>query len=396
MHNFHKNAPSGCRFSKMVPPQNSTVSTSSKRQKKVPDPVWGSSSDSSESEKGSLVDEVAERDGSNSSSDYEQPNSSDDDTDSDSSQTNRKNIIQNHIDECELSGGESSVSFHDDSDSDSDADDLEMVDLFSDSDDSDEEGGIDPNSQVVHPANWTEEVLVPSSGGKFVRGRTIFPQFLPKMTPGPINIPPATSFAVDYFQLYFDTSLMNEFVINTNIMGAKIFESKKKGPNGSHMGRWSPTSMAELYRLFGVLLHMGIKRLPSIRSYWSNDTRYSDSFVKNCFTRDRFEKLKVALHIINPTEFSLQEQKAKQKEDPFWRVTPLLNVLSSRFRLFFKCNQNIDIDEMCIGFKGRHVARCYNPNKPEKWHLKAFCLNDSATGYLHRFYMYHGMLFIFF
>jgi hypothetical protein len=80
------------------------------------------------------------------------------------------------------------------------------------------------------------------------------------------------------------------------------------------------------------------------------------------FYPDRFEKLKVALHIVNPNEFSLQEQKAKQKEDPFWRVTPLLNVLSSRF---FKCNQNIDIDEMCIGFKGRHVARCYNPNKPE-------------------------------
>jgi hypothetical protein len=396
VHNFHKNAPSGCRFSKKGPPQKSTPSTSSKKKKGAPDPVWGSSSDSSESEDEPQLEEEAEEVVSNSSSSYAQSRSSDDDTDSDSSNTNRKNIIQNHIDECELSGGESSVSFHDDSDFESDVDDLEMVDLFSDSDDSEEEGGIDPNSEGVNPANWTEEGLLPSSGGKFVPGRTIFPKFLPKIAPGPINIPPATSFAVDYFQLYFDSSLMNEFVINTNIMGAKIFESKKKGPNGSHMGRWSPTSMAELYRLFGVLLHMGIKRLPSIRSYWSNDTRYSDPFVKKCFTRDRFEKLKVALHIINPNEFTLQEQKAKQKVDPFWRVTPLLTVLSSRFRRYFKCSQNIDIDEMCIGFKGRHVARCYNPNKPEKWHLKAFCLNDSATGYLHRFYMYHGMLFIFF
>ena len=76
------------------------------------------------------MDEEAEEDVSNSSSSYEQSNSSDDDSDSDSSKTNRKNIIQNHIDECELSGGESSVSFHDDSDFDSDADDLEMVDYF--------------------------------------------------------------------------------------------------------------------------------------------------------------------------------------------------------------------------------------------------------------------------
>ena len=41
---------------------------------------------------------------------------------------------------------------------------------------------------------------------------------------------------------------------------------------------------------------------------------------------------------------------------------------------------------MSIYFKGRHRCRCYNPNKPEKWHFKAFCLNDG--GYLWNFYMY--------
>jgi hypothetical protein len=103
--------------------------------------------------------------------------------------------------------------------------------------------------------------------------------------------------------------------------------------------------------------------------------------------------LKSALHVVNPNDFTIQEQKAKQQEDPFWRVTPFLEHLSLCFRRHFIPYQNIDIDEMCIGFKGRHVARCYNPNKPEKWHLKAFCLNDSKTGYLHRFYMYQGLFF---
>jgi len=360
-----------------------------------PDPVQEPSSDSSESEKGHLVDPESDEDASRSSSEYEDSESPEDEEDSDSSQVNRKNLIQNHIDECELSGGYSSASFHDDSSYESDEGDVLMSDLFSDSEGSEEERDKDPNSQGVNNTNWTEEILVPSSGGKFVPGRTIIPKFLPKKAPGPHNIPPATSFPVDYFHLYFDTSLMNEFVINTNIVGEKLFGSEKKGPNGAYMRRWSPTSMAELYRLFGVLLHMGIKRLPYVRSYWSQDPRYSDFFVKNSFTRDRFEKLKVALHFINPYQFSLPEQKAMQKDDPFWRVTPLLNVLSSRFRRYYHCNQNIDIDEMCIGFKGRHVARCYNPSKPDEWHLKAFCLNDATTGYLHRFYMYHGMFFFF-
>ena len=60
---------------------------------------------------------------------------------------------------------------------------------------------------------------------------------------------------------------------------------------------------------------------------------------------------------------SVEKQKASQKADPFWWVTTFLDHIPRRFMRFFVCHQNIDIDEMCIGFKGRHVARCYNPKK---------------------------------
>ena len=136
-----------------------------------------------------------------------------------------------------------------------------------------------------------------------------------------------------------------------------------------------------------------MKRQPSMRSYWSNEARFTDPFVKRCFTRDRFEMLKKCLHVIEPTAFYPAELKQKQKDDCFWRVSPFLDHLTKMYSRFYVCNQDFDIDEMCIGFKGRHVARCYNPNKPEKWHLKAFCLNDSSTGYLHGFYMYQGLIF---
>ena len=35
-------------------------------------------------------------------------------------------------------------------------------------------------------------------------------------------------------------------------------------------------------------------------------------------------------------------------------------------------------------------ARCYNPNKPEKWHFKCFALNDSLTGYMINVYLHEG------
>ena len=42
----------------------------------------------------------------------------------------------------------------------------------------------------------------------------------------------------------------------------------------------------------------------------------------------------------------------------------------------------------CI--KGRHRCRCYNGSKPEKWHFKAFSLNDPTTGYYVNFYLSRG------
>ena len=76
--------------------------------------------------------------------------------------------------------------------------------------------------------------------------------------------------------------------------------------------------------------------------------------------------------------------------NPFWKVETFTNRLAQNFRAHYCPGRFIDIDEMSINFKGRHKCRVYNPNKPEKFHFKAFCLNDSETGYLWDFYLYRG------
>ena len=76
--------------------------------------------------------------------------------------------------------------------------------------------------------------------------------------------------------------------------------------------------------------------------------------------------------------------------NPFWKVETFTNRLAQNCRAHYCPGRYIDIDEMSINFKGRHKCRVYNPNKPEKFHFKAFCLNDSETGYLWDFYLYRG------
>ena len=50
--------------------------------------------------------------------------------------------------------------------------------------------------------------------------------------------------------------------------------------------------------------------------------------------------------------------------------------------------QNVDVDEQCISWSGRHICRCYNPNKPEKWHFKCFALNCYFSGYMKSMQLY--------
>ena len=120
-----------------------------------------------------------------------------------------------------------------------------------------------------------------------------------------------------------------------NAVGEHFFASKLKESNGSNMGRYIPTKIGELNRYFGVILHMGINTKPSMRSYWSQDPRYSDNFVKKRFTRDRFEQIKAFIPVVKAHDYTDAELKAFQKDDPFWRMTPLLDHLSNLYQRYF-------------------------------------------------------------
>lgn len=80
----------------------------------------------------------------------------------------------------------------------------------------------------------------------------------------------------------------------------------------------------------------------------------------------------------------------KLKDSPFWYVKSFVDLLSVKYKELYSLGLKIDIDEQCIAWKGRHSCKCYNPNKPEKWHFKLFALNCAATGYMHNVYLYEG------
>ena len=57
---------------------------------------------------------------------------------------------------------------------------------------------------------------------------------------------------------------------------------------------------------------------------------------------------------------------------------------------YFVPNEIIAVDESTVGFKGRVIWKCYNPNKPTKWGLRVYTMCDSASAYIAAFVPYYG------
>ena len=106
-------------------------------------------------------------------------------------------------------------------------------------------------------------------------------------------------------------------------------------------------------------------------------------------SRDRFEQIFRCLHFTNvfPDGVAIpqEERQTRNKEEPFWLMGDFIKELAWNSMRYVIPSSRVSIDEMSVWFKGKHRCRCFNPNKPEKFHLKAFCLNDPETGYYYIF-----------
>ena len=58
--------------------------------------------------------------------------------------------------------------------------------------------------------------------------------------------------------------------------------------------------------------------------------------------------------------------------DPLVKMGTVYTEIAQRFSERWTCRKHIAIDEGSIPFKGRVHFKCFNPSKPDKYHLKTF------------------------
>nr|XP_018899375.1 PREDICTED: piggyBac transposable element-derived protein 1-like [Bemisia tabaci] len=105
------------------------------------------------------------------------------------------------------------------------------------------------------------------------------------------------------------------------------------------------TTPAEMKRFFGLLMYMGLVKMPSIPCYWARDDLYKNNIAPSAMSRNRFELLLSMVHFAdnrdNPTGSRLH------------KIQPLVDKLANNFIYLYTPRELSCIDETLVPFRGR-------------------------------------------
>ena len=105
-------------------------------------------------------------------------------------------------------------------------------------------------------------------------------------------------------------------------------------------------------------------------------------------SRNHFQNILWNLHISDPDETN--PLKGEAGHDPLFLVRPMVDMMQKNFLTKYRPGKELSLDESTCPFKGRVHFKCYNPKKPNRFHIKLFMVSELSTGYLCGFEVYTG------
>lgn len=168
------------------------------------------------------------------------------------------------------------------------------------------------------------------------------------------NIDDQLETPTEVFLAVFPSNLIQKIVFETN-----LYALQKKGNASSY----TQTNEDEMKKFFAINMLMGIKKIPSLRDFWSSNYILRDNFITTVLSRDRFVWLLGNLHL---NDNSIMPERNSPNYDKLYKLRPLINILSATFMSTYRPSKNQSIDESKIRFKGRSSLKQFMPLKPIK------------------------------
>ena len=131
-------------------------------------------------------------------------------------------------------------------------------------------------------------------------------------------------------------------------------ETNRFAANSAHIPRtrgWYDVTVNEMKAFIGILLTMGILKLPRLELYWTMKYPWIRTpGISNVMSKTRFEQLFRFLHL---NDNSLQKPVSHPQHCRLFKVKKMLDMIQPLFYFEYRMQQQCNIDESMIPFKGR-------------------------------------------
>lgn len=175
----------------------------------------------------------------------------------------------------------------------------------------------------------------------------------------------------DFFTLFFDDEVVNLLLVETNRYAHDKLNEASTSSN-SRIKKWIDIDRDELYVFFGIIMWMGLIKMPSISHYWRTSNLYKNS-IPMYMSRNRFELILSVIHV--------SDNNNAPQNNRLYKIQPLVDMLVEKFNNVLIPEKNVCIDESMVPFRGRLLFRQYIANKRHRYGVKIFklCCHDFYT-----------------
>ena len=184
---------------------------------------------------------------------------------------------------------------------------------------------------------------------------------------------------LSFLQLFFTDDIIGEIVQETNRYAREKIEKAQPLGKRSIWRTWKDANLQEMNALLGVVLNMGMHAKCDMKEYLSRKWTERMPFFVDVFSRERFFQLYWMLHL----------QPSDGRGFCGDKVHNLVTHINVKCQEYYSPHKRISVDESTIGFKGRVIFKCYNPNKPTKWGLRVYTMCESESAYIVAFVPYY-------
>ena len=200
-----------------------------------------------------------------------------------------------------------------------------------------------------------------------------------------------------FFNAFFDERMWTIISDATNTYA----RSKSRTPNGNRstdpthpeykkhcqLNSWIDTTPGDIKVFIGHVLVMGLVKKADLEKYWNMNSKTRIPFFGKYMSQNHFQSILWNFHV---NDDSQNPHRTHPLHDPLCKIRPFVDMCERNFLYQYKPGKALSFDEACCPFKGRLRFKVYNPQKPNRFHIKLFQISESTSGYILGFHVYTG------